>query len=303
MTAPTIAVVGKSGQLASALVRAAGASNVACVAQGRPLLDVMTIDSVAQFLMSVRPSVIVNAAAYTAVDNAESEPDLAFRINAGAPALLATLANHFNIPLIHISTDYVFSGFGEAPYKEDDLIAPLGVYGASKAAGEVAVRGAAGQSLILRTSWVYGAEGANFVKTMLRLGRERDVVNVVGDQRGCPTSADDLAQAIISISRHIADAPEAIAWGTYHVAGNGETSWHGFAAEIFRQAGARGWSVPQLKEITTAEYPTPAMRPRNSVLDTSKIRDAFGIALPDWRASLARCLDEVARNQSAGASA
>ena len=293
-----IAVIGRSGQLATALARACHATDMTCLSSGRPDLDLSSIDNVARFLVSARPSVVVNAAAYTAVDKAESEPDEAFRINAGAPALLATLASHFGLPLVHLSTDYVFPGVSDRPYREDDLLAPLNVYGASKAAGEVAVRSALAAHVILRTSWVYAPEGSNFVRTMLRLGREKDVVRVVGDQSGCPTPADDLARAILEICRqvHVSGSPSS--WGTYHVAGSGETTWHDFAAEIFRLAAAKGWPVPRLEKITTKDYPAAAIRPRYSALDTSKAKGEFGVQLPAWQDGLARVIEEISRHET-----
>lgn len=294
-----IAVVGRSGQVAHALACAADARRVPLSARGRPELDLSSIDSVAGFFRDAQPTLVVNAAAYTAVDKAESEPEAAFAANAGAPALLATLCNHFKLPLIHYSTDYVFDGLKRTPYTEDDAIDPLGVYGASKAAGEAAVRATCPAHIILRTAWVYAPAGANFVRTMLRLGGDRDVLRVVDDQRGAPTSAIDIANATLDIAERIASGGET-AWGTYHLTASGETTWHGFAAEIFKLAAAGGLKTPRLEAITTAEYPTPARRPAYSVLGTAKIRDLFGIRLPEWQASLARDFDEILA-QSQGA--
>jgi dTDP-4-dehydrorhamnose reductase len=296
-----IAVIGRSGQLAKALSRASRAAGVNCICAGRPDLDLSSVDSVARFLVAAGPSVVVNAAAYTAVDKAEGEPEEAFRVNAAAPAMLATLASHFGLPLIHVSTDYVFPGVSDHPYREDDLIAPLNVYGASKAAGEIAVCHTHPEHIIVRTSWVYSPEGENFVRTMLRLGRENDVVRVVGDQKGCPTSADDLAGAIIRLCEYTSDRGSFASWGTYHLAGSGETTWHDFAAEIFRLAAVKGWRVPRLEKIATADYPTAAMRPRCTVLDTSKARTVLGIELPSWQDGLARCIEDLSMREPGGA--
>lgn len=288
-----IAVAGRSGQVARALARAADARGVPAVTRGRPDLDLASVDSVLAFFRDAQPTLVVNAAAYTAVDKAESEPDEALKANAGAPALLATLCHHFNLPLIHLSTDYVFDGTKRTPYVETDVINPLGVYGASKAAGEAAIRAACSRHIILRTAWVYSADGSNFVKTMLRLGAERDVVRVVADQQGTPTFADDIATAILDLAGRIAtDAADSV-WGTYHITGSGETTWHGFAAEIFHIAAARGSRVPLLEAITTADYPTPAQRPAYSVLDTARLAETFGIRLPPWQESLQHCLDQI----------
>jgi dTDP-4-dehydrorhamnose reductase len=236
---------------------------------------------------------VVNAAAYTAVDKAESDAEQAFLINATGAGELARLCAKTAIPLIHVSTDFVFDGARRRPYVETDAVLPLGVYGASKAAGEIAVRRAHAQHVILRTSWVYSAHGNNFLKTMLRLGAERPELGVVDDQRGSPTSAHDLADAMLAIAPRLAASDNCSLWGTFHVTGAYETTWHGFAAEIFRQAAIRGAKVPRLKAITTAEYPTQARRPAYSVLDNAKFIETFGFGLPDWRASLSRCIAEI----------
>jgi dTDP-4-dehydrorhamnose reductase len=213
---------------------------------------------------------------------------------------LARLCAAASLPLIHISTDFVFDGTRRRPYVETDAVLPLGTYGASKAAGETAVQRACAQHVILRTSWVYSAHGNNFLKTMLRLGAERAELGVVDDQRGSPTSAHDLADAIFEIAPRLVAANDKPLWGTYHLTGAYETTWHGFAAEIFRQAAIRGATVPRLKAITTADYPTPARRPAYSVLDNTKFLETFGFALPDWRASLSRCMADVCPNGAAG---
>jgi dTDP-4-dehydrorhamnose reductase len=288
-----IAVIGSEGQIAHSL-RSLGRSRGLCVfSAGRPEADLTRPQTVGEFLDRVEPDVVVNAAAYTAVDKAESNSENAFLVNATGAGEVARLCSQINRPLVHISTDFVFDGSSRTPYVETDAVLPLSVYGASKAAGEIAVRRALVQNVIIRTAWVYGAHGGNFVKTMLRLGAERSELSVVDDQHGSPTSAIDLADAILTIAPRLVANPEPSVWGTYHLTGANETTWHGFAAEIFNQAGVRGASVPRLKAITTAEYPTPARRPAYSVLDNTKFVSTFGFGLPDWRASLACCMSEL----------
>ncbi|MEQ1710240.1 MAG: dTDP-4-dehydrorhamnose reductase [Hyphomicrobium sp.] len=294
MTSHGIAILGSSGQVARALVREASARGVHATAGGRPRVDVADYHSVATFLYETQPRVVINAAAYTAVDKAESEPGEAFRINAEAPARLAALCAAARVPLIHISTDYVFDGQQTRPYVESDPMHPLGVYGASKAAGEDAVRTGCAEHIILRTSWVYSGEGHNFLRTMLRLGAEREIISVVDDQHGAPTSADDLAGAILTIAAAIEQAPPDALWGTFHLTGAGETTWYGFAVEIFRLAAASGSTTPRLVPIPTREYPTPALRPASSRLDNGKIGRTFGIALPSWQQSLAGMMARIA---------
>ncbi|MEQ1576420.1 MAG: dTDP-4-dehydrorhamnose reductase [Hyphomicrobium sp.] len=287
MTPPKIAVAGSTGQLALALQRAALRTGTRLEAIGRPRLDLTQSASVQKFLDDTSPGIVINAAAYTAVDKAESEPGLANAINAQGPGDLATACAARNIPLIHISTDYVFDGTKSSPYLEVDPVAPLGVYGRSKAEGEDAVRRLNLRHVIVRTSWIYGPDGSNFVKTMLRLASERDVIGVVADQHGAPTRADDLADALLGLATGLNNSPDENRWGTYHLAGRGETTWHGFAAEIFRHAAEAGLKAPQLNRITTSDYPTPARRPAYSVLDQCKAEAALGLKLPDWRDSLA----------------
>lgn len=289
-----IAVVGKNGQVAHALIAAAARRGLALSSAGRPETDLADPASLERFLTRIAPSLVINAAAYTAVDKAETDQEAAFSINAVGPEILARLTAARGIPLVHISTDYVFDGTKPAPYVESDPIHPLSVYGASKAAGEAGVRDSNPSHLILRTSWVYSAQGANFVKTMLRLGATRDEIGVVADQTGCPTYAPDIAEIILSLAPRLAEDGVDIPWGTYHLTGRGPTTWHDFAAEIFRLAAAKGLKTPRLKAITTADYPTPATRPQNSVLDNSKIENAFEVSRRDWRASLSDCIGLLA---------
>lgn len=239
----------------------------------------------------VAPDVVVNAAAYTAVDRAEEERDAAYRTNAEAPAALAAACARRGALLVHYSTDYVFDGSGTRPWREDDRTAPLGVYGASKRAGEAAVQDSGARHMIFRTAWVYGGHGHNFMRTMLRLGAERDVLRVVADQVGTPTPAPLIAQATAHALR---TRPDAV--GLWHLTAAGSTSWHGFAEAIFTGAVARGLlaRAPQVQPIGTADYPTPARRPAFSCLDISKVQADFGIVLPEWDQALSGVLDGLA---------
>ena len=242
-----------------------------------------------------RPDLVINASAYTAVDKAEVETEIAHSTNQEGPASLAVLCQATGAALIHISTDYVFDGSQRTPYLEDDVRAPQSVYGATKSAGEDAIRKVLPRHAIFRTAWVYGPDGQNFLKTMLRLGAERDEVRVVSDQFGSPTPADVIAGTILDIApRLLSDGDKDSLWGTYHLTAQGETSWHGFAAEIFRQVALSGRKVPRLHAITTSDYPTPAVRPKYSVLETSKIRRTFGLTLPDWQQGVATCVKRLA---------
>jgi len=240
----------------------------------------------------IAPDLVVNAAAHTAVDRAESEPEAAFRANAQAPGAIAGACVRRGIRLVHYSTDYVFDGHGTRPYREGDPTAPASVYGASKLAGEEAVRASGAAYLILRTAWVYAAHGRNFLRTMLRLAGERDELRVVADQFGTPTPAALIADAT---ARMLAQDPSRS--GTWHLTATGATSWHGFAEAIMQGAHARGLiaRVPRVLPIATADYPTPAARPAYSVLDCSALQRDFGIELPDWRAGLATVLDRLQR--------
>jgi dTDP-4-dehydrorhamnose reductase len=263
------------------------------VAVGRPELDLENGEGIDRVMAAIEPSAIVNAAAYTAVDRAEAEPERAFAVNCGGAALLADAAARRGIPFIQISTDYVFDGSKRSPYREDDVPAPLNVYGSSKLAGETAVLKACPGAAVIRTSWVYSPYGSNFVRTMLRLSETQRVVRVVDDQRGAPTSAADLAAAILAIVERLRSANCYDNAGIYHLAGDGETNWHGFAAAIFASLARRGRRAPGLQTIMTAEYPTPACRPKNSCLDSSKAERIFGVRLPPWRSSLEECLDRL----------
>ena len=255
------------------------------------LADFDAPDALEDLVRRVAPDVVVNAAAYTAVDRAEAEPDGAFRVNAAAPAALARACAGEGALLVHYSTDYVFDGTGSRPYREEDPTAPLGVYGASKLAGEQAIRDSGARHAILRTAWVYAVHGSNFLRTMLRLGGERDELGVVADQVGAPTPAHFIANATAEIVRQGVDAS-----GTWHLTAAGQASWHEFARAIFEQAHAAGRlpRVPRVRAIGTSDYPTPARRPAYSVLDTSRLRADFGIAPPPWRQGLQDVIGQLA---------
>jgi dTDP-4-dehydrorhamnose reductase len=281
-----VLITGGSGQLAQSLFALAGTRAVRLV--GRPDFDFDDPDGIGALLDRVRPGVIVNAAAYTAVDRAETDRDAAWRANAEGPELLARWCAAHDAGLIHISTDYVFDGTKGAPYTESDQANPIGVYGASKRAGEAAVLAALASATVLRTSWVYAAHGKNFVRTMLNAGLKTDRLRVVGDQIGCPTATDDLAVAIWAM----VDRPAGES-GIFHAAGAGATSWHGFAEAIFDAASVHGRKRPQVDAITTAEWPTPVRRPADSRLDCERLALVHGIRLPDWRASLERVVAAI----------
>ena len=286
-----ILVTGGSGQLAQALVAHAGARPVRVV--GRPEFDFDAPDAMVQTIAAARPSLVVNAAAYTAVDRAESDPEAAARANEVGPGLIARYCAQAGIPLIHVSTDYVFDGLKGSPYTEDDDTSPTGVYGSTKLAGEHAVAAAGGRAIVLRTSWVYAPRGKNFVLTMLNAATRTDTLRVVADQIGCPTSAPDLARAIHRIADRVAEGWDASFGGVFHACGTGETSWHGLAVATFEQAARHGRTMPTVHPIATADWPTPARRPPDSRLDASKLDRVFGIGLPDWRVSLAATVDEA----------
>lgn len=284
-------VTGTQGQVVTALKERGAAQGVEVVALGRPELDLGEPSSIATAFAKVSGDVIISAAAYTAVDKAESDEDLAMRVNGVSPGEIAKVAAARNIPLLHVSTDYVFDGGRDRPWREDDPTGPLGVYGRSKLAGELAVLRENPSATILRTAWVYSPFGANFVKTMLRLGESRDELSVVADQKGAPTSALDIADALIAVARkRLAEPENAALSGVFHLAGAGEAVWADFAEEIFREAEAFGRKPVRVKRIATADYPTPARRPANSLLDTAKLAEIYGVVLPDWKISTRACV-------------
>lgn len=279
-----LAVTGCEGQVARSLVeRAHTHASLDVVALGRPQLDLAKPETIAPALAAARPDLIVSAAAYTAVDQAEDEPELAFAVNGTGAGHVAAAAARIGVPVIHLSTDYVFDGSGEGAYAEDDEPAPRGVYGASKLAGEHAVAKANPRHLILRTAWVYSPFGKNFVKTMLRLAADRDEVTVVADQWGNPTSALDIADAILHVAAVLHGNKGFASFGVYHLAGTGETNWSGFARHILDSSAMQGGPTAWVRDIATVDYPTKAQRPANSRLSTVKFADTFGWNAPEWR--------------------
>ncbi len=282
----TLLVLGSRGQLGWTLLAQGAEVGLEIAGADLPELDITNPEALRDAIAESGARIVVNAAAYTAVDRAEAEPERAFMVNRDSVALLAAICEQRRLPLIHISTDYVYDGQGSRPYREDDPITPIGIYGQSKAEGEVVLREGLASHIIIRTAWLYGVHGQNFVKTMLRLGGEREKLQVVADQTGCPTYAGDLAAAILRIARRFmveGDLP----WGTYHFCGAGMATWHAFALAIFEEARHfRTLAVRQVEPITTGQYPTAARRPAYTVLDCGKIETAFGIRPPPWRESL-----------------
>jgi len=300
-----IVIIGRNGQLAwEANRRFQGLGEIICI--GRPELDLLDLNVMREEIRRIQPNVIVNAAAYTAVDQAESEPEAAMKINSEAPAAMAEEVKRLGALFITYSTDYVFDGKSATPYTESDSLSPLNVYGGSKLNGERAVEAVGGNYLIFRTSWVYGARGKNFLKTILKLAAERPELKIVDDQVGAPTWSRDLADATRKIIEQLAaqsssaktSIGEALGdrRGIYHMTSAGSVSWYGFAAAIVEEMGKRGLSngaLAKLVPIPGSEYPTPAARPHNSRLCNEKLKNAFGVMLPPWRESLAAVMDEL----------
>jgi dTDP-4-dehydrorhamnose reductase len=296
---PVILVTGGSGQLAQALRRAAGtvADLGSLVVVGRPTLDFDRPDSIAEVVRAHAPALVINAAAWTAVDAAEAEPEAAARANAAGPGTMARICDETGSRLLHLSTDYVYDGLKGAPYVETDLPRPTGVYGQTKLAGERAVLDALPGAVVLRTSWVYAETGRNFVLTMLNAARRLPELRVVADQQGCPTNADDLAHAVLGVARRMLADPDGSTGGVYHAAGTGAVTWHGFAEAIFDCAAEHGRSRPVVQAIATADWPTPARRPPDSRLDCTRLADVFGVRLPDWQPSLRRAVSAICAAQ------
>jgi dTDP-4-dehydrorhamnose reductase len=279
----TLLVFGRTGQVATELARLAPAATFL----GREEADLARPQDIPGIVRAHAPEAVINAAAYTAVDRAEEDERTAARVNGASPGMMAEACRELGIPLVHISTDYVFDGQGDMPFKPDDPTAPLGGYGRSKAAGEAGVRRLGGSYAILRTSWVFSAHGANFVKTMLRLSETRERLTVVADQVGGPTPGAAIAAALIEIAGQLVADPAKS--GTYHFSGAPDVSWAGFAREIMAQAGRS----TEVADIPTSDYPTPAKRPANSRLDCTSLKETFGIDRPDWRAHLTDVLKEL----------
>ncbi|TZG27942.1 dTDP-4-dehydrorhamnose reductase [Sphingomonas montanisoli] len=288
-----ILVTGGAGQVGIELARQGWPADVELLLPMREELDIGSAESVAAFFAAHELAAVINPAAYTAVDKAESESEAAFLANAVGPKLLAEASARAGIPIVHVSTDYVFDGTKDEPYVESDPVAPLGVYGASKLEGEQTIAAGNPRSVILRTAWVLSAHRGNFLKTMLRVGATNPKLRVVADQIGCPTSAHDIAEALRIITLRLIE-DERAPTGTYHFVNAGEASWHDLATEIFRLSARSGGAAPQVEAITTAEYPTPAKRPANSRLSTAKITADYGIHPRDWRAGVRDIIDELA---------
>lgn len=279
-----ILLTGASGQLGHAVAKRLAERKDDYIAVSRPIFDFENPETITSCFEQSRPSIVINAAAYTAVDQAQTEPQEAKASNHIGPLLLARLCKAADIPLVHVSTDYVFDGNKGAPYQESDPTSPTGVYGVTKRDGEDAILATGAKAVILRTSWVYSDYGKNFAKTMIAAGQKMPVLRVVADQRGTPTAAGDLADVILSIVDKIHQS----GWqpdyqGIFHASGAGETTWYGFACAIFAEASKRGYCPPQVQPITTDQWPTPTRRPPDSRLDCTKLKQVFGIGLPEWR--------------------
>jgi dTDP-4-dehydrorhamnose reductase len=293
-----VLVTGAQGQVGYEVLRRVP-GGFAVFGYGSQDLDISNAVQIRTVFEAVKPDLIINAAAYTAVDKAETDVERAYAVNSHGVGFLATAAEHLGIPLLHISTDYVFSGNADKPYTPDDATSPTGVYGLSKLAGEKQLEAQCSRHLVLRTSWVFGAHGNNFVKTMLRLGSDRDTLSVVADQHGGPTSAGSIADTLWALAL-IFQQEGRLGWGVYHYSGVPACSWHDFASEIFTQAVSLGLleKSPELKAIATADYPTPAKRPAWSVLDCEKLADVHGLLPKSWVQELQAVLQQLGKSHS-----
>jgi dTDP-4-dehydrorhamnose reductase len=292
----TVLVFGAGGQVGRELIQRPALPGFALIGLTHAEADIADRDAVQDAVLRHKPDIIVNAAAYTAVDKAEADLGRALEANETGPGHLASAAKDIGAVLVHFSTDYVFDGCKTGAYVEDDPVGPTSAYGRSKEAGERAVRATMQRHLIIRTAWVYAAHGANFLKTMVRLARERDVVRVVADQHGTPTSAADLADAVLAMLPRLQGQDGA--FGTFHLTNAGRTTWHGFAEAIFAGLARHGSSVSRLEAITTADYPTPARRPAMSALDCRKIADTYGIRLRPWEEAVGATLDALLEHET-----
>jgi dTDP-4-dehydrorhamnose reductase len=288
-----VVISGREGQLVRSLIeRASGDAQV--VALGRPELDLAgSADRIVDAIQAAQPDLVISAAAYTQVDRAESERELAFAVNAEGPRAMAVAARKCGVPLIHLSTDYVFDGAKASPYLEEDPAGPTSVYGASKLAGEQAVLAEHSDTAVIRTAWVYSPFGTNFVKTMLRLASDRDEVSVVADQRGNPTSALDIADGLLAVAKTLGSSEDSALRGIFHMTSPREATWAEFAEAIFQVSARAGGPTATIKHIRTSEYPTAAARPANSRLDSTKLARVYGVRLPDWRGSMATVVTRV----------
>jgi dTDP-4-dehydrorhamnose reductase len=298
-----ILVTGREGQVARSLAERAAPPEIEIVTLGRPELDLAgPADAIIAAVEGAEPDVIVAAAAYTQVDRAESEPEVAFAVNELGAAAVARAASRLGVPLIHLSTDYVFDGTKPEPYVEQDVPKPASVYGASKLAGERAVLAENADTAVLRTAWVYSPFGGNFVKTMLRLAGERDEVAVVADQRGNPTSALDIADAVLLVAANLRARSDPGLRGVFHMTAAGQASWADFAEAVFEASARAGGAFARTRRISTADYPTAAKRPANSRLDSSRLEQMHGVRLPDWHDSLQVVIDSLVQPDAPGAS-
>jgi dTDP-4-dehydrorhamnose reductase len=288
-----ILVTGKEGQVDTSLQTLGEKLGLEIIRIGLPEIDLSQPETLEAPVRAARPDVIISSAAYTAVDKAETEAELAQKINGDAPGALARLAAELDIPILHLSTDYVFDGDKDGAYSETDTPAPVSVYGKTKLSGEDQIRAATGNHVILRTAWVYSPYGNNFVKTMLRLGETRDELNVVADQYGCPTYAPEIARALLAVAQQVAIDRDPTLRGTFHLTGQGETNWAEFAEAIFEGAEARGRKLVRVNPIPASDYPTPAKRPANSRLNGDKLDDTYGLRLDPWQDSLDACLSQL----------
>lgn len=284
-------VTGINGQVVQALIeRSAVRSDVEIFAVGRPVLDLSRLETIEPALRAAKPAAIVSAAAYTAVDQAETDEATAFQVNGAAVGEIARVARAMGVPVLHLSTDYVFDGEKPSPYQETDGVNPIGVYGRSKLEGENQLTASGADHVILRTAWVYSPFGKNFLRTILRLASERDTLKIVADQRGNPTSALDIADGVLNVIDHLLASPVSELRGVLHLAGSGEASWAEFASEILAQSVALGGPTARVEPITTAEFPTPARRPKNSRLDCSRLQRVHGLTIPIWQESLSKVI-------------
>ena len=289
-----ILITGAQGQVGKELVSIANQRGFDVIAAGQTELDITQLKNIESYVEAHQPDLVINAAAYTAVNKAEEEQDITYAINRDGTANLAAVSKEKNIPLLHISTDYVFDGTKSEAYSENDAVSPLGIYGISKWQGEETIRQTLPEHIILRVAWVFGAQGNNFVKTMLRLAKDRDELSVVADQFGRPSPAKDIAKTLIILAEQY-QKEKTLEWGTYHYCGDEKVSWCGFAKEILKQAKEQGLIEKDIKvnAITTAEYQDPTKRPANSMLDCEKIKNTFGIEMPSWKESLNQVLTEL----------
>lgn len=292
-----IVVTGHEGQVVRSLIERASGSDIQIVPLGRPALDLSgPSNNIGDAIEKIAPDVVVSAAAYTQVDQAESEQELAFAVNRDGPRAIARAAHRLGVPLVHLSTDYVFDGYKSSPYIEVDATGPTGVYGASKLAGEEAALAEHPDTAVIRTAWVYSPFGKNFVKTMLRLAGERDEVSVVNDQRGNPTSALDIADGILRVATNLHTSDDPAQRGIFHMTASGEASWADFAQEVFRLSAEAGGPSAVVRQIGSADYPTAAKRPANSCLNSRKLEKVHGVRLPDWQSSLKGIVSRLLNN-------